>query len=172
MSAQTVDSSNIDKFINCTKINGNLIFLVTGIHGSVFNAVQYCSVKWGGSLSRHACLVDSSGPRTVLLFLKLFPAEAVDSHPVVLETHLHLESGYYLGMRMPISNSAWIFFQGNLKSIVLGNPGLSILKGNIKKGSTLEFARNWFKTTYIKTNKQINKQANKSLPWKNLKNLS
>ncbi|VCW49268.1 unnamed protein product, partial [Gulo gulo] len=33
MSAQTVDSSNIDKFVNCTKINGNLIFLVTGIHG-------------------------------------------------------------------------------------------------------------------------------------------
>ncbi|GAA6091038.1 receptor tyrosine-protein kinase erbB-4-like isoform X1, partial [Tachysurus ichikawai] len=31
--AQTVDSSNIDKFINCTKINGNLIFLVTGIKG-------------------------------------------------------------------------------------------------------------------------------------------
>lgn len=38
MSAQTVDSSNIDKFINCTKINGNLIFLVTGIHGSVFHS--------------------------------------------------------------------------------------------------------------------------------------
>lgn len=33
VSAQTVDSSNIDKFVNCTKINGNLIFLVTGIHG-------------------------------------------------------------------------------------------------------------------------------------------
>ncbi|KAJ6665365.1 hypothetical protein lerEdw1_004414 [Lerista edwardsae] len=33
MYAQTVDSSNIDKFVNCTKINGNLIFLVTGIHG-------------------------------------------------------------------------------------------------------------------------------------------
>ncbi|KAF2987328.1 hypothetical protein EK904_002365, partial [Melospiza melodia maxima] len=32
VSAQTVDSSNIDKFVNCTKINGNLIFLVTGIH--------------------------------------------------------------------------------------------------------------------------------------------
>lgn len=31
--AQTVDSSNIDKFINCTKINGNLIFLITGIKG-------------------------------------------------------------------------------------------------------------------------------------------
>uniref|UniRef100_A0A4W4GP09 receptor protein-tyrosine kinase n=1 Tax=Electrophorus electricus TaxID=8005 RepID=A0A4W4GP09_ELEEL len=31
--AQTVDSSNIDKFVNCTKINGNLIFLITGIKG-------------------------------------------------------------------------------------------------------------------------------------------
>uniref|UniRef100_A0A673C4U9 Receptor protein-tyrosine kinase n=1 Tax=Sphaeramia orbicularis TaxID=375764 RepID=A0A673C4U9_9TELE len=28
--AQTVDASNIDKFVNCTKINGNLIFLITG----------------------------------------------------------------------------------------------------------------------------------------------
>uniref|UniRef100_A0A665WJR0 receptor protein-tyrosine kinase n=1 Tax=Echeneis naucrates TaxID=173247 RepID=A0A665WJR0_ECHNA len=27
--AQTVDASNIDKFVNCTKINGNLIFLIT-----------------------------------------------------------------------------------------------------------------------------------------------
>ncbi|XP_048339530.1 receptor tyrosine-protein kinase erbB-4 [Sphaerodactylus townsendi] len=33
MYAQTVDSNNIDQFVNCTKINGNLIFLVTGIHG-------------------------------------------------------------------------------------------------------------------------------------------
>lgn len=40
MSAQTVDSSNIDKFINCTKINGNLIFLVTGIHGLVLNVCR------------------------------------------------------------------------------------------------------------------------------------
>ncbi|XP_021041619.1 receptor tyrosine-protein kinase erbB-4 isoform X1 [Mus caroli] len=40
MSAQTVDSSNIDKFINCTKINGNLIFLVTGIHGDPYNAID------------------------------------------------------------------------------------------------------------------------------------
>uniref|UniRef100_A0A8C7RDA6 Receptor protein-tyrosine kinase n=1 Tax=Oncorhynchus mykiss TaxID=8022 RepID=A0A8C7RDA6_ONCMY len=32
-SAQTVDSSNIDKFTNCTKINGNLVFLITGIKG-------------------------------------------------------------------------------------------------------------------------------------------
>uniref|UniRef100_A0A4W3J686 receptor protein-tyrosine kinase n=1 Tax=Callorhinchus milii TaxID=7868 RepID=A0A4W3J686_CALMI len=31
--AKTVDSSNIDKFVNCTKINGNLIFLITGIEG-------------------------------------------------------------------------------------------------------------------------------------------
>ncbi|OXB64727.1 hypothetical protein ASZ78_014998 [Callipepla squamata] len=40
VSAQTVDSSNIDKFINCTKINGNLIFLVTGIHGKI---IRSCS---------------------------------------------------------------------------------------------------------------------------------
>ncbi|XP_065417155.1 receptor tyrosine-protein kinase erbB-4 isoform X8 [Chrysemys picta bellii] len=38
-SAQTVDSSNIDKFINCTKINGNLIFLVTGIHGDPYHTI-------------------------------------------------------------------------------------------------------------------------------------
>ncbi|XP_053332847.1 receptor tyrosine-protein kinase erbB-4-like [Clarias gariepinus] len=35
--AQTVDSSNIDKFINCTKINGNLIFLITGIKGDMYH---------------------------------------------------------------------------------------------------------------------------------------
>uniref|UniRef100_A0A8D0DID5 Receptor protein-tyrosine kinase n=1 Tax=Sander lucioperca TaxID=283035 RepID=A0A8D0DID5_SANLU len=34
--AQTVDASNIDKFVNCTKINGNLIFLITGIKGGCF----------------------------------------------------------------------------------------------------------------------------------------
>uniref|UniRef100_A0A669QG39 Receptor protein-tyrosine kinase n=1 Tax=Phasianus colchicus TaxID=9054 RepID=A0A669QG39_PHACC len=39
VSAQTVDSSNIDKFINCTKINGNLIFLVTGIHGDPYHTI-------------------------------------------------------------------------------------------------------------------------------------
>ncbi|CAM5090277.1 unnamed protein product [Natator depressus] len=38
-SAQTVDSNNIDKFINCTKINGNLIFLVTGIHGDPYHTI-------------------------------------------------------------------------------------------------------------------------------------
>nr|XP_033800985.1 receptor tyrosine-protein kinase erbB-4 isoform X2 [Geotrypetes seraphini] len=37
--AQTVDSSNIDKFINCTKINGNLIFLVTGIDGDPYHTI-------------------------------------------------------------------------------------------------------------------------------------
>ncbi|XP_060754450.1 receptor tyrosine-protein kinase erbB-4-like [Neoarius graeffei] len=37
--AQTVDSSNIDKFINCTKINGNLIFLITGIKGDMYHGV-------------------------------------------------------------------------------------------------------------------------------------
>ncbi|XP_062872148.1 receptor tyrosine-protein kinase erbB-3b [Trichomycterus rosablanca] len=33
---QTVDSSNIDSFINCTKIQGSLHFLVMGIHGDAF----------------------------------------------------------------------------------------------------------------------------------------
>uniref|UniRef100_A0A8C1VAE4 Receptor protein-tyrosine kinase n=1 Tax=Cyprinus carpio TaxID=7962 RepID=A0A8C1VAE4_CYPCA len=38
--AQTVDSSNIDKFVNCTKINGNLIFLITGIKGDMFHGIK------------------------------------------------------------------------------------------------------------------------------------
>uniref|UniRef100_A0A8C9T668 Receptor protein-tyrosine kinase n=1 Tax=Scleropages formosus TaxID=113540 RepID=A0A8C9T668_SCLFO len=38
--AQTVDSSNIDKFVNCTKINGNLVFLVTGIKGDVYHGIE------------------------------------------------------------------------------------------------------------------------------------
>ncbi|XP_075463320.1 receptor tyrosine-protein kinase erbB-4 isoform X3 [Ascaphus truei] len=37
--AQTVDSSNIDTFTNCTKINGNLIFLVIGIDGDPYHAI-------------------------------------------------------------------------------------------------------------------------------------
>uniref|UniRef100_A0A674F115 Receptor protein-tyrosine kinase n=1 Tax=Salmo trutta TaxID=8032 RepID=A0A674F115_SALTR len=39
-SAQTVDSSNIDKFTNCTKINGNLVFLITGIKGDVYHNIK------------------------------------------------------------------------------------------------------------------------------------
>nr|XP_005995659.1 PREDICTED: receptor tyrosine-protein kinase erbB-4 isoform X1 [Latimeria chalumnae] len=39
-SAQTVDSSNIDKFVNCTKINGNLVFLITGIEGDVYHNIE------------------------------------------------------------------------------------------------------------------------------------
>uniref|UniRef100_A0AAQ4R0Q7 Receptor protein-tyrosine kinase n=1 Tax=Gasterosteus aculeatus aculeatus TaxID=481459 RepID=A0AAQ4R0Q7_GASAC len=38
-SAQTVDASNIDKFVNCTKINGNLIFLITGIKGDIYHGI-------------------------------------------------------------------------------------------------------------------------------------
>ncbi|XP_075036420.1 receptor tyrosine-protein kinase erbB-4 isoform X1 [Mixophyes fleayi] len=38
-SSQTVDSSNIDKFVNCTKINGNLLFLVTGIEGDEYHSI-------------------------------------------------------------------------------------------------------------------------------------
>uniref|UniRef100_A0AAY4DMQ2 Receptor protein-tyrosine kinase n=1 Tax=Denticeps clupeoides TaxID=299321 RepID=A0AAY4DMQ2_9TELE len=37
--AQTVDSSNINKFVNCTKINGNLIFLITGIKGDSYHGI-------------------------------------------------------------------------------------------------------------------------------------
>ncbi|KAI4805288.1 hypothetical protein KUCAC02_009913, partial [Chaenocephalus aceratus] len=38
--AQTVDSSNIDQFVNCTKINGNLVFLITGIKGDVYHNIE------------------------------------------------------------------------------------------------------------------------------------
>ncbi|TRY82573.1 hypothetical protein DNTS_030581 [Danionella cerebrum] len=38
--AQTVDSSNIEQFVNCTKINGNLIFLITGIKGDMFHGIR------------------------------------------------------------------------------------------------------------------------------------
>ncbi|XP_031414731.1 receptor tyrosine-protein kinase erbB-4-like isoform X2 [Clupea harengus] len=37
---QTVDSSNIEKFVNCTKINGNLIFLITGIKGDSYHNIE------------------------------------------------------------------------------------------------------------------------------------
>ncbi|XP_055022698.1 receptor tyrosine-protein kinase erbB-4, partial [Boleophthalmus pectinirostris] len=36
---QTVDASNIHKFVNCTKINGNLIFLITGIKGDMYHGI-------------------------------------------------------------------------------------------------------------------------------------
>ncbi|XP_050930426.1 receptor tyrosine-protein kinase erbB-3a isoform X3 [Lates calcarifer] len=36
---QTVDAFNIDSFINCTKIQGSLHFLVTGINGDKYNGV-------------------------------------------------------------------------------------------------------------------------------------
>ncbi|XP_069790067.1 receptor tyrosine-protein kinase erbB-4-like isoform X2 [Narcine bancroftii] len=38
--AKTVDSSNIGKFANCTKINGNLIFLITGIEGDPYHNIE------------------------------------------------------------------------------------------------------------------------------------
>ncbi|KAJ7999155.1 hypothetical protein DPEC_G00212470 [Dallia pectoralis] len=38
-SGQTVDSQNIDSFINCTKIQGSLHFLVTGIEGDPYNKI-------------------------------------------------------------------------------------------------------------------------------------
>uniref|UniRef100_A0A8C4P1I8 Receptor protein-tyrosine kinase n=1 Tax=Dicentrarchus labrax TaxID=13489 RepID=A0A8C4P1I8_DICLA len=37
--AQTVDASNIEKFVNCTKINGNLVFLITGIKGDMYHGI-------------------------------------------------------------------------------------------------------------------------------------
>ncbi|XP_074537587.1 receptor tyrosine-protein kinase erbB-3b isoform X2 [Halichoeres trimaculatus] len=42
---QTVDSSNIDSFINCTKIQGSLHFLVTGILGDDFNNIPPLDAK-------------------------------------------------------------------------------------------------------------------------------
>ncbi|XP_078390692.1 receptor tyrosine-protein kinase erbB-4-like isoform X1 [Cetorhinus maximus] len=36
---QTVDSNNIDQFINCTKITGNLDFLITGINGDLYHKI-------------------------------------------------------------------------------------------------------------------------------------
>ncbi|XP_074836214.1 receptor tyrosine-protein kinase erbB-3 [Carettochelys insculpta] len=37
---QTVDSSNIDKFVNCTKILGNLDFLITGLNGDPWHNIS------------------------------------------------------------------------------------------------------------------------------------
>ncbi|XP_029450598.1 receptor tyrosine-protein kinase erbB-3 [Rhinatrema bivittatum] len=37
---QTVDSSNIDRFINCTKILGNLDFLITGLDGDAWHNIS------------------------------------------------------------------------------------------------------------------------------------
>ncbi|KAM9855228.1 receptor tyrosine-protein kinase erbB-3b [Aulostomus maculatus] len=42
---QTVDSSNIDGFINCTKIQGSLHFLVTGILGDDFKKIPPLDAK-------------------------------------------------------------------------------------------------------------------------------
>ncbi|XP_071762900.2 receptor tyrosine-protein kinase erbB-3b [Centroberyx gerrardi] len=42
---QTVDSSNIDSFINCTKIQGSLHFLVTGILGDEFKKIPPLDAK-------------------------------------------------------------------------------------------------------------------------------
>uniref|UniRef100_A0A7N6ANH0 Receptor protein-tyrosine kinase n=1 Tax=Anabas testudineus TaxID=64144 RepID=A0A7N6ANH0_ANATE len=42
---QTVDSSNIDSFINCTKIQGSLHFLVTGILGDAFKKIPPLDAK-------------------------------------------------------------------------------------------------------------------------------
>ncbi|KAK7144286.1 hypothetical protein R3I94_010640 [Phoxinus phoxinus] len=44
-SRQTVDSHNIDSFINCTKIQGSLHFLVTGIRGDSYNNISALDPK-------------------------------------------------------------------------------------------------------------------------------
>uniref|UniRef100_A0A8C2PUG6 Receptor protein-tyrosine kinase n=1 Tax=Cyprinus carpio TaxID=7962 RepID=A0A8C2PUG6_CYPCA len=44
-SRQTVDSQNIDSFINCTKIQGSLKFLVTGIKGDSYNNISALDPK-------------------------------------------------------------------------------------------------------------------------------
>ncbi|XP_005165758.1 receptor tyrosine-protein kinase erbB-3a isoform X1 [Danio rerio] len=44
-SRQTVDSQNIDSFINCTKIQGSLHFLVTGIKGDSYNNISALDPK-------------------------------------------------------------------------------------------------------------------------------
>uniref|UniRef100_A0A4W4DYT9 receptor protein-tyrosine kinase n=1 Tax=Electrophorus electricus TaxID=8005 RepID=A0A4W4DYT9_ELEEL len=42
---QTVDSQNIDSFINCTKIKGSLHFLTTGINGDLYNNISALDPK-------------------------------------------------------------------------------------------------------------------------------
>uniref|UniRef100_A0A8B9LWN5 Receptor protein-tyrosine kinase n=1 Tax=Astyanax mexicanus TaxID=7994 RepID=A0A8B9LWN5_ASTMX len=42
---QTVDSKNIDSFINCTKIQGSLHFLITGISGDPYNNISALDPK-------------------------------------------------------------------------------------------------------------------------------
>ncbi|XP_076870273.1 receptor tyrosine-protein kinase erbB-3a [Brachyhypopomus gauderio] len=42
---QTVDSQNIDSFINCTKIQGSLHFLTTGINGDMYNNISALDPK-------------------------------------------------------------------------------------------------------------------------------
>ncbi|TVK90492.1 Receptor tyrosine-protein kinase erbB-3 [Bagarius yarrelli] len=45
LTRQTVDSKNIDSFINCTKIQGSLHFLVTGINGDPYNNISALDPK-------------------------------------------------------------------------------------------------------------------------------
>uniref|UniRef100_A0AAY4ERU9 Receptor protein-tyrosine kinase n=1 Tax=Denticeps clupeoides TaxID=299321 RepID=A0AAY4ERU9_9TELE len=44
-SRQTVDSQNIDSFINCTKIQGSLYFLITGIEGDAYKNISALDPK-------------------------------------------------------------------------------------------------------------------------------
>uniref|UniRef100_A0A8C2IAV0 Receptor protein-tyrosine kinase n=1 Tax=Cyprinus carpio TaxID=7962 RepID=A0A8C2IAV0_CYPCA len=59
--AQTVDSSNIEMFVNCTKINGNLIFLITGIKGLYLIALLFTATSRPLLNNRFvACLLTTS----------------------------------------------------------------------------------------------------------------
>uniref|UniRef100_A0A8C7GQM0 Receptor protein-tyrosine kinase n=1 Tax=Oncorhynchus kisutch TaxID=8019 RepID=A0A8C7GQM0_ONCKI len=58
-SAQTVDSSNIEKFTNCTKINGNLVFLITGIKGGI--SLLVLKQQWISSLQLQSLNEISAG---------------------------------------------------------------------------------------------------------------
>uniref|UniRef100_A0A671R8I3 Receptor protein-tyrosine kinase n=1 Tax=Sinocyclocheilus anshuiensis TaxID=1608454 RepID=A0A671R8I3_9TELE len=71
---QTVDSSNIDSFINCTKIQGSLHFLILGIKGDVYHNIpplESEKLKVFNTFSREIT-VDLSLPSFIFLFLIYF----------------------------------------------------------------------------------------------------
>uniref|UniRef100_A0A673MID9 Receptor protein-tyrosine kinase n=1 Tax=Sinocyclocheilus rhinocerous TaxID=307959 RepID=A0A673MID9_9TELE len=71
---QTVDSSNIDSFINCTKIQGSLHFLILGIKGDVYHNIPPLEpekLKVFNTFSREIT-VDLSLPSFIFLFLIYF----------------------------------------------------------------------------------------------------
>uniref|UniRef100_A0A671R952 Receptor protein-tyrosine kinase n=1 Tax=Sinocyclocheilus anshuiensis TaxID=1608454 RepID=A0A671R952_9TELE len=75
---QTVDSSNIDSFINCTKIQGSLHFLILGIKGDVYHNIPpleseklkvFNTVR---EITGMEITVDLSLPSFIFLFLIYF----------------------------------------------------------------------------------------------------